>query len=224
MIQPVYTRLLITDGRRDLCDRTISTFDFYCTATPAHTLVVDDSADASYTVWLTNRLPDALVVAHPERAGLAAAIRTAWANLPVDTTYVIHLEDDFEFIAPIDLSAWTAPLRADPNIANVVLQRGPNNPREHEHGGILRSWAADGVTYTRHDGYITHQHLFSLQPNIYRRELTDVGWPEHGGEREFTDQLLRDAPSTLFAYLGGLDTPPPYIHLGYGRRMPEWQL
>ncbi len=219
-----FCALIITDGRKEMLQAMHDSFFFCAGDVEIETRIVDDSGDDDYTDWLEDTYGFGNVFAHDYRAGLAQAIRTGWDLIPDNTDYVIHLEDDCVFTHPIDLDAWTAPLRADPDIAQVVLQRGPNNEDEHAHGGILKAWSAAGVSLTQEDGYVTHQHLFSLQPNIYRASLCAEGWPEHGGEREFTDQLLAKNPNTKFAYLGTPDSEPVYEHVGYGQRSAGWVL
>ncbi len=223
----VYTKLVITDGRRKFAQ---ASFESWATHIPAtdYTVVVDDSAAPLYSMWVEEQFPDAEHIAHSEKQGLAQAIRTGWQNIPPDTDYVIHLEDDCVFVEDVDLDDWSAPLRVSPLLAQVVLQRGPNNGDEHAAGGILKWMQARNITVvtvsTSGVAYTIHQHLFSLQPCMYRRQLTDFGWPAHGGEREFTDELLAWEPKTTFAYLGTPDTEPVYDHVGFARRSQQWVL
>ena len=133
--------VVITDGRGELLERMWdSALDNIGGITKAKIMVgADDSGDEGYGAWLERTFPLIEWRHHPERQGLAAAIRTAWANLPLDNLdYILHLEDDLEFPKPIDLGAWMDPFRYEPMLAQVCLQRGPQAPTEIAAGGILR--------------------------------------------------------------------------------------
>lgn len=219
------TRLVVTDGRRDLCDAMLASFDWCCPWPFARTVVVDDSGDPAYGDWLESRVPDAVHVHHPERRGLAAAIASGWGSVG-DCEYVVHLEDDLVFSTPIDVAEWVSPLTRSPHLVQVCLQRGPISPEEHEAGGILALYARTGEVRVRATGTVTwteHSKLFSLQPCAYRAALTGLDWPAHGGEAEFT-ALLRDRdPGVSFAYLDSPSAAPRYVHEGHWRS-PGWML
>jgi hypothetical protein len=220
-------RLVITDGRRDLLDRMLASFDWYCSATFARTIVVNDSADSGYARWLEDRIPDAEFIHHRHRAGLAQAIRSGWAAIDSTTGAVVHLEDDCVFTRAIDLAEWVHPLTVEPHLAQVCLQRGPDEPSEIEAGGILQLYSRTHPLRAReHAGvrWTEQAKLFSLQPNVYRASLTQVGWPEHGGETEFTERLRALDPDVRFAYLDGVGAEPRYVHAGYCQRTPGWAL
>lgn len=209
--------VVITDGRGKLL------YDMLASATKIdgqfdRWIGVNDSGDPEYARWLDVEFPHIEWSHHPERQGLAAAIRDAWGR--VDADYVLHLEDDVYFPHHLNVYDWVAPFAHNPELAQVCLMRGPQAPHEHDRGGILG--CVGQVTYIRCGAsrWVEQSHLFSLQPNIYPRWVVDVGWPEHGGEREFTDRLLFNRPDTRFAYLGWGE--PQYEHRGYGQRQAGW--
>lgn len=211
--------VVITDGRKELFARTFETFnEKILGAWFGQMICVDDSGDASYGEWLDDTLGN--VVHHPERSGLAASIRTAWATLDLDTLdYILHLEDDFEFVRPLKLDQWLRPFALEPRLAQVCLQRAPQTMEEIAGGTLPRS--LNGI---QRDGWVEQHAGFSLQPNIYPTWVAELGWPEHGGETEFNARLFDTYPQALLGYLGTLDEAPHYEHVGYGRRSAAWQL
>lgn len=213
----------ITDGRQEMLVDTIESA-FARIRFGAHDVIqhvgVNDSGDPDYAAWLDGQPWKIDWTHHPARSGLAAAIRTAWASLDPTVELVLHLEDDLWFDRQIRFDEWIEPFRHNRWLAQVCLMRGPQAP--HEAAGILSCMGE--VTYVRAGAcrWAEQSRLFSLQPNIYPAWVTRVGWPEHGGEREFTDRLLKLFPKVRFAYLGWGD--PQYEHRGYGQRMPGWQV
>ena len=225
--------VVVTDGRGDLLTQMLESASTNIDGFHDNVGIVgaDDSGDPSYAQWLDEAYPMIVWHHHGERQGLAAAIRTAWEALAWksldwgDVDYVLHLEDDLEFPKPIDLGAWMDPFRYEPMLAQVCLQRGPQAPTEIEAGGILRLYEQTHPISKQYLGgrsWTEQTKLFSLQPNIYPSWVVDVGWPEHGGETEFTAKLLAEHPEARFAYLGHPDDEPHYEHPGFARRQAGW--
>lgn len=218
-------RLVITDGRQAFLDQMLSSFDKQFTGQIDQTIVVADPVTPEFEEWLYARIPDAMFCLSPTRQGLAHAIRTGWSVLE-NPDLVIHLEDDLFFTRPISLEEWAVPLTANPLLAQVCLQRGPNNEEEHAAGGILNWYSDTGhlAGERESDGvqWVEQTKLFSLQPNLYPGWLAAIGWPEHGGETEFTEKVLAYSPNLRFAYLDGVGAEPRYEHVGYMHRSPGW--
>jgi hypothetical protein len=72
------------------------------------------------------------------RLGLAGAAQAAWDWARTeDLDYLIHVEEDFRFVAPFDVLNAVDILTAEPLLAQVVLKRQPWSPQEHAAGGII---------------------------------------------------------------------------------------
>ncbi len=215
--------MVITDGRGEMLQQTLATAMEHIEGFSDLPIVgVNDSGDLEYADWLDGLSRQIAWRHHPSRRGLAAAIRTAWDTLD-EADYVLHLEDDLRFTRLLWLENWITPLEADPYLAQVCLQRGPQEPVEIEAGGILPLYAKTHTVVER-DGWVEQDKLFSLQPNICPWWVTRVGWPEHGGETEFTAKLREHDPDVRFAYLGGMHEEPHYEHVGHGHRQPGWRV
>jgi hypothetical protein len=149
-----------------------------------------------------------LIITDGRNGYFGGAIQAGWSKVPAAATHVLHLEDDFLFETAVDVEWMAATLDANPHLAQLVLKRQAWNDEEKEAGGIVECWPdlyeeveASGGWYTQHRLY------FSTNPCMYRRELTERGWPDGPhSERTFTDQLLED-PATRFAFVGGKFDP-----------------
>lgn len=172
-------------------------------------LIVDDSGSTEMQKML--RTLDGYDTAfHTENRGLSAAIQTGW-DLLDDCDYIFHLEDDFTFPRAVDVKSIAKRLDAIPELAQLALVRQPWSPEEHAAGGIIH---LDPDAYVPREGYEEHVKLFTLNPCVYPRWVTELGWPEGGGEREFTDRLLGKYPEATFGYVGTRWDPPRCIHIG----------
>lgn len=175
--------------------------------------VVDDSGGTSGIRW-----PEPWdVVTHPDRRGLAAAVRSAWAALPDSVEFVFHLEADFILLEPVDLEAMADTLDANRRLAQLVLKRQPWSPEEQTAGGIIETCPG---AYDDRDGWVEHCRIFSLNPCLIPREVVDMGWPD-SNEAGQTTRLVDDGWS--FGLWGGREDPPRVLHIGV-ERAPGWKL
>lgn len=157
------------------------------------------------------------LVAHPERRGLAGAVQSAWAGLPADVEYVLHVEEDFLLTAPLDIDGMAATLKEHGRLAQLVLKRQPWSPEEQAAGGIMEMTPWE---YVQRDGWVEHSRIFSLNPCLIPRAVIDLGWPD-GNEAEMTSRLIADGWS--FGFWGRRDDQPRCIHIG-ARRSAQWKL
>jgi len=203
--------ILTTCGRRYYLERSLESLHTNCPEDFAHRIMVDDSGDADYSRWLRATFPNWTVLSHPERAGLGAAVETAWdAVRRTDAEFVFHIEDDFTYEAAIPLDVMRRFL-ADPTLAQVTLYRQPWSPSETIAGGYLR----DGRWHEEDDvdGYHLWLDggLFSFNPTLYPRHIVDscVG----GLEADVTAQLA----GFRFGVITGPDQRPLCWHIGAER-------
>ncbi len=115
------------------------------------------------------------------RAGLANAVRTVWAAVPDDITHVLHLEEDFQLLQPVDLDGMADVVDAE-GLAQMVLQRQPWSPEEQAAGGLV---AAHMESYEDRGGWLFHRRIFSLNPCVVPAWVVREGWPD-GNEAEAT--------------------------------------
>jgi hypothetical protein len=173
------------------------------------------------------------------RLGFAGAIREGWRRLaehPDPFDYVLHLEDDWRFLEPLDLAGMTALLAARrddvaavgcPDLAQVALLRQPVAPLEIRAGGVVELWresyTVSEVTLVPPDPigsqtirWLEHDLFFTTNPSVYRRDLLELGWPDSSRSEEVFTARCREA-GYRFAFYGA-SAKPRVWHTGNDRR------
>jgi glycosyltransferase involved in cell wall biosynthesis len=212
--------VVITDGRQACISQTIPSmrknlnYDFH------EKIIVNDSGDPRYHQYLVSSYPDFRVVSHETRRGLAGAVQSAWSSISRDSDYVFHLEDDFLFNQPIDIEDMISLLRCNSYLVQMALVRASVNPPEEEVGGFVFQHLED---YTQKDGFFEHGRLFTLNPCLYPMSTVRMGWPDHGGESEFTSKVHSLNCNYRFGFYGNIYDRPYVTHIG-GRRSEGWFL
>jgi hypothetical protein len=195
--------LVITDGRWDYLTETLTSHRHLDYRFSAKIIVNDSGAELPFTLrgWT--------VVNNPERLGLAGAIGAGWDALPDDVKFVFHLEDDFVFPDPVPVGEMIGALQRFPNLAQVALMRQPWSPQEQAVGSV---YSMTPNAWDERDGLVFHRRLFTFNPCVYPRWVTEVG---PGLEQEVTDRLLER--NHWFSYLGTTSDPPRCHHIGVRR-------
>ncbi len=152
------------------------------------------------------------------RLGLSGAVQAAW-DWAIDRgfDYLFHVEEDFRFRTPIDLIQMAHLLDTHPHLAQVCLYRQAD-PRtsEIDVGGYM-GLDPDAYTDRETDGikWVEHQECFSLNPCLIPIRILARGWPQGGGESDFTTECVMDDLS--FALLGTKSDLPRVEHVGWSR-------
>lgn len=219
--------LVMTDGRKDCIERTIPSA-LACLEGPiTRRVIYDDSGDPQHRDWLASMFPTFELIHATHRQGFGGAIRYAWARLAHGPErYILHLEDDFTFNAPVPLNGLVQVLQANPHIAQMALRRQPWGPREELAGGVIEQHPDAYVEHTLGKyAWLEHRLFWTTNPSLFRRTMcAGTEWPE-GAESEghFTHQLLRDGSPEVdgehvrFAYWGTRSDPEAVTHIGHQR-------
>lgn len=211
--------IILTNGREPLFRRTIRSWrTMWGNTKLAQAIVIDDSQEHAYSQMLHEEYGGYDIFSSDESLGFGGAIQAAWKRLDHDIDYVFHLEDDFTFNSPIDVTGMLEVLGAHPRLAQLVLKRQPWSPEEHAAGGIVEMWPD---LYTEMDwcGYRWTEHdlFFSTNPSFYPAAITEKGWPSGAGsEAQFTE-YLRTICGHRFAFWGAKFDPPRVTHIGRKR-------
>jgi len=213
-----FALVLVTDGRRDCLRSTLDSAAMYLGLEHFEwRIAIDDSADASYGVWLDDILsPSFEVVHHLERRGFGGAVASAWSRIPPEATHCVHCEDDFVFLQPVELKAMADVLDGHPRIAQMALLRQPWNDEERAAGGIVACHPEDyqACVGVRGGRWLLHRRCWTTNPSVFRAEVArEHPWPvvPHS-EGIYTHHLL--AEGYEFAYWGRRDDPPRVAHIG----------
>lgn len=199
---------VFTCGRRDYLERTLASYREQVTG-PTRTVIFDDAGDAAFTDWLYT-LPDVSVASWGRNRGFTRSINLAWMWLVRHAVepWVFHLEEDFTFDRPVDLTDLVEVLAGDETLDQIALLRHPFFPREHRAGSII---AEHPDAYTDAGTHLAHQLVFTTNPSVYRRDLCHAGWPQQSSsEKAFT--RARVADGRHFAYWG--QGEPWVTHIG----------
>ena len=212
--------VVITDGRQSCIEQTIERFNEIINYSFFEKLIINDSGDPRYHDFLVNRFPEFDVVSHEQRRGLAGAVQSAWSSVNPEVDYVFHLEDDFVFNKSIDIAHMSFLLRTNPQLVQMALVRASVNPPEEEVGGFVFQHLED---YSQKEDYFQHGRLFTLNPCLYPMSTVKMGWPDHGGESEFTTKVHSIDKDYRFGFYGNIYDEPLVTHIG-GRRSEGWFL
>lgn len=212
--------VVITDGRQSCIEQTIERFNEVINYSFFEKLIINDSGDPRYHDFLVNRFPEFDVVSHEQRRGLAGAVQSAWSSVNPEVDYVFHLEDDFLFNKSIDIAHMSFLLRTNPQLVQMALVRASVNPPEEEVGGFVFQHLED---YSQKEDYFQHGRLFTLNPCLYPMSTVKMGWPDHGGESEFTTKVHSIDKDYRFGFYGNIYDEPLVTHIG-GRRSEGWFL
>lgn len=212
--------VVITDGRQACIEKTISVFEHVVSYPFFEKLIINDSGDIRYHQYLITKFPGYNIVSHETRRGLAGAVQSAWASVSTESDYVFHLEDDFVFNTSIDIDLMIDIMKENPYLVQMAMVRAPVNPPEQEAGGFVFQNLQD---YTQKHTWFEHQRLFTLNPCIYPKSTVAIGWPDHGGESEFTSKVHAVNKDFKFGFIGNIYDRPIVTHIG-GRRSEGWFL
>lgn len=209
--------LVMTDGRDDLLARTLDSAEQNLRG-PITRRVIHTDNGMQHRRDLALRYGDWLVIGG-KRRGFGGAIDRAWKALEgTPERFVFHLEDDFTFNRPVDLTAMMAVLHSDPKLHQLCLRRQPWNEVEQKAGGIVESWP-DAYTErsNAHGTWLEHRLFFSTNPSLYRLSLTAGGWPTGArSEGRFSEALFTD-PEARCGFWGSRDSGEAVCHIGTNR-------
>jgi hypothetical protein len=198
-------------GRLDLLDRTLASFR--CWHTGGRLLISEDSADPAIIEAVRAKYPEAEVLTGSGRTGIMKSIDRLYEA--VQSPFILHLEDDWEFDGPVDFPAALDLLRSNPDIANVCVRVFEEiRPKYRRRSNILaRGDAKFSVMWAD-----AHPEFFAWSPNpglitldMYRRYAPFA--------RVMPDQMsgLMKKDGLTQAFL----LPGVARHIGHGRNVVD---
>jgi hypothetical protein len=225
----MFTLLVFNDGRNDYLEQTLETFalQVFFPDKP-YKILIDDmptGRDVDFLHKIAMRFGFDELILNEVNLGSFGNIMKAWSCLPVHTSYVFHLENDFVFPGPVDVRELATVLE-EPWICNITLLRQPWFGDERELGSVFNVWPGHfREQVVRGIPVCLHQDYFGHNPGLYRREFARVipntsRAPDGtivSHERIYRDLLLAEEPTRHFAILGRLTDPPRVLHIGHRR-------
>lgn len=225
------TVVLTSCGRADLLERTLDSFLRYNTAPLREIIVIEDGSSANLKPFI-DKYDRSLFkwLATEVRVGQMAAIDIAYAA--VNTEFIFHCEDDWEFTAPGFIEKSLAVLRHNQSVLQVWI-RALDDTNTHplfEHlliaGEVpyrLLKWDHDG-------GDARIWHGFSLNPGLRRlrdyRRLGTFAGRDPGGRKQGFEVEMAAAEfyrrQGLYAAILADENGRGYVrHIGQGRHVLE---
>jgi len=163
------TFVLTSCGRPDLLRQTLDSFVAHNTHPIARYILIEDSGDEETHDFIQQRYGDLLdrIIFNEPRLGQIRSIDRAYAE--VDTPYIFHCEDDFEFFRPGFIEESLSVLRFDPAVVTVWL-RHLWDCKRHKIGPRIQ-YTEDGVMYRPVLPKVSHGetwHGFTFNPGLRR--------------------------------------------------------
>lgn len=121
MTQPDVTFILTSCGRVDLLQQTIESFEKHNTYPIKRAIITEDSCDVDVYAKVKDLFGDRYEIwCNEEKKGQIKSIVDAYAT--IDTPYIFHCEDDWEFLRPGFIEESIAILEHDPKILQALLE------------------------------------------------------------------------------------------------------
>jgi hypothetical protein len=180
-------------------------------------IIIDDSGDLAYQLWLDDTFPEFTRIHHPERQGLGACFQSALlAVMSTDADYGFMVEDDTPLLGYVDIDGMSIVLQSHAYLSQLMLARPAFNDAEIAAGGVFQQTPDDFTECT--NGlwtWIEHQKWYGFQPHLAPRHIIEdiLDLATSFLELGVTVAL----PSYKFGYWGGLDDPPLCAHTGTQR-------
>lgn len=217
---------VLTNGRDDLLERTLASFDEHVTGNIVRRILHDDTGDPDHLAMLRDTYGRRFhqIVGHSKRLGQDKAIITARRQLRRDRRsikfrYVFWQEDDFEYQSDVDLDVLARVLDERPYLLQLALKRQPWWQNEVAAGKTFDRFPDDypevrsdwGATWCEHTKWFTHN------PNLQRASLLDTTYPTGKHHEWRFSRLLAARKGVRFGYWGERDAPPIVEHTGTTR-------
>jgi glycosyltransferase involved in cell wall biosynthesis len=153
-------------NRPDLLETTLRTFHKYNTYPIEDFIVIDDSGEYGCNEHLGNLYPTIGFRYNPERIGQIRSIDEAYEQ--IDSRYVFHLEEDWEFYKGGFIEDSLAILKSNPTVQQVWI-RAEGDTNGHPHYDSVRT-GEDNITeyYIVRKNHNRKWHGFSFNPGLRR--------------------------------------------------------
>lgn len=168
------------------------------------------------------------LILHEENQGYSKTWKEGWDNIPENTDFIFHQEDDFTYHTEIEISSLTQILKRQPKLYQIVLKRQiwyepPNGDLIYklEKGQLEtfeESFEIDGKNH-----YITgNRNIFNANPCLYPYFITQIKYGNTIQEHMILTHLLKKHPDMYGCFYGKRLDPPLTTHIGHftqGKRM-----
>ncbi|MCF5711208.1 glycosyltransferase family 2 protein [Pseudomonas tremae] len=209
------TLVVTSCGRFDLLKRTLETFDRFNTAPIRQVLITEDSGDVQVEACIPEHWrPHTRFIINNPKLGQMRSVDSAYSM--VETSWVFHCEDDWDFYRPHFIEESMTLLTYDPQALQVWLRSYNHDLRIHSPYVYLNEReVVDGIPFYRLGSSKPEWQGFSFNPGL--RRLADyrqhAPYSGHGGEKKLS-QLF--ASQNRYALILENDA---VLHTGFGEHV-----
>lgn len=182
------TLVVTSCGRLDLLKRTLETFDRFNTAPMRHVLITEDSGDADVQNCIPEHWrPFTRFIINNPKLGQMRSIDAAYAL--IETSWVFHCEDDWDFYRPGFIEESMILLQNDPQALQVWLRSFNHDLQVHSPYVFLKPReVVQGIAFYQLGSHKAEWQGFSFNPGL--RRLADyqqhAPYAAHGGEKKLS--------------------------------------
>lgn len=220
MSQPEVTFVLTSCGRVDLLQKTIESFEKFNSYPIKRGIITEDSCDEEIYKQVRDLFGDRYEIwANEEKKGQIKSIVDAYAS--IDTPYIFHCEDDWEFTRPGFVEESMAILQHDPNIIQAWLENRESANAATDSVELftfMDQTDIDGASYNKMkvaDGW--EWGYFSFRPGLKRKSDYD----KIDGYARFTNEVDISCTYRDLGYYCVILSEPASIDLGADRRVHD---
>ena len=214
------TWTILTDGRKDLIERTIPSWEQNVAGQFNGKFIIDDSGDPGYREWLAKTFKNfEIVPVKKQRSGYINAMRKVFEVARSNgNPYIFHLEDDFVLNKPVNLNDLSHVLDKKNYLTQISLLRQPWYEVEIEAGGVLQVFKKQRKRiYAKRMGdkqWLEHRFFWTCNPSVFPLWVAEREWPKGGfSEAKFGMELFEN-PDLWSGVWGRLNTPYYIEHIG----------
>lgn len=215
------TWISLTDGRKEFLKKTIPCWKKNINGPFSNKIILDDSGDKDYRLWLAKTFKDFEVIpVGNKRMGYTNAMRKVFSVAKDSgSPYVFHLEDDFLIKESFDLNNFVNVLEKNKNLTQMAFMRDPWYENEIRDGGVMRTLIKDGRKVSRikrKEGvWLEHRIFWTCNPNVYPLWLTEFEWPNRKhSEYYFSREVFKANRNYKAAMWGQMKDTPLVTHIG----------
>jgi hypothetical protein len=197
--------------RFDLLTRTLDSFRHF--NGNGLTLLSEDSGSAAVIEAITTRYPDIRIFSGSERLGIMGSIDRLYAH--VETPFIFHLEDDWEFDGPVLWETAVAILDERPDISQVCVRSIAEIKSKYRKSAEVLSIDGHSVEVMSR---LAHPEFFGWSPNpgLVRTALYKKYAPFGRLQPDQMSALIKRESGTMAFLLPGVAR-----HIGQDRNVTD---
>jgi hypothetical protein len=212
------TFVITSCGRPDLLRQTLDSFVAHNSHPVARYILIEDSGDREMYEFLQRNYGELLdrIIFNEPRLGQIKSVDRAYAE--VETPYIFHCEDDFEFFRSGFVEESLSVLRHDPAAITVWL-RHLWDCKRHKIGPRIQ-YTADGVMYRHVLPKVSHGetwHGFTFNPALRRT----ADYRRIGPFADIGHELQIDQAYQKLGFHGVVLEEGATAHIGHGRHVSD---